>query len=264
MRPQVTASPLRVSTRRPTSAGTSVTTRAAAVTRSVVRCGRAVWPPGPSREISSRSQAEVIGPTRSPIRPASTRGSQCTAMIRPTPSSAPHAIASAAPPGSTSSAGWKISRTGRRSRPSRYSSARTRAAPSTTVVCTSWPQACARSGTVDRYAQSILVSGMGSASMSARSAITEPVTGSTSPMSQIRPVPPPSTRGRRPAFSRRALIAAVVRNSWLPSSGCMCRSRRKATSSARSSSGRAPGSAACPAVAAGSASDSRDISCFTL
>ena len=83
----------------------------------------------------------------------------------------------------------------------------------------------------------------------------------TVPMSQMRPVPTASTRGSSPAFSRRALIAAVVRNSWLPSSGCMCRSRRKATSSARSASGRTPGRAVFPG---GSASDSRDISCFTL
>lgn len=48
--------------------------------------------------------------------------------------------------------------------------------------------------------------------------------------------------GRRPARSSRSLIAAVVRNSWLPSSGCRCKSRRKALSSARSASGRAPGS----------------------
>lgn len=245
---------------RPTIAGTSVTTRAAAVTRSVVRCGRAVCPPGPSSAISSRSQAEVMAPVRSPILPASTRGSQCTASILPTPSSTPQSMASAAPPGSTSSAGWKISRTGRGSRPFFSSSASTSPAPSTTAVCTSCPQACARSGTVERYEHSVFMSGMGRPSMSARRAsMGRPP--SHSPMSHTSPVPTASTRGFSPARSSRSLIAAVVRNSWLPSSGCMCKSRRNSTSSACSSSLSTPGSTASPGR---STSDSSDISCFTL
>ncbi len=91
-----------------------------------------------------------MGPMRSPIVPTSTLGSQWTAMIRPTPSSTPDLIALSAPPGMTSSAGWKTRRTAFGRSPCRSSAARTRPAPSTVVVWTSWPQAWARSGTVDR------------------------------------------------------------------------------------------------------------------
>ena len=57
---------------------------------------------------------------------------------------APASIAISAPPGMTSSAGWKISRT----RPGSASatSASARPAPSRAVACTSWPQACATPG----------------------------------------------------------------------------------------------------------------------
>ena len=44
--PQTSATPARGSTRRDNSAGTCVMTAPSAVTRSAVRCGRAVWPPG--------------------------------------------------------------------------------------------------------------------------------------------------------------------------------------------------------------------------
>ena len=83
-------------------------TRPSASTRSAVRCGRAVCPPGEVSEISTTSHAEVIGPTRVPSLPTSSRGSQCSAKIRSTPSMAPSATMSIAPPGCTSSAGWKI------------------------------------------------------------------------------------------------------------------------------------------------------------
>ena len=53
----------------------------------------------------------MIGPTRVPSRPTASRGSQCSAKIRSTPSIAPSATMSIAPPGWISSAGWKISRT---------------------------------------------------------------------------------------------------------------------------------------------------------
>ncbi|CAM5659797.1 hypothetical protein SFUMM280S_07763 [Streptomyces fumanus] len=65
-------------------------------------------------------------------------------------------------------------------------------------------------------------------------------------MSHRSPVPAESTRGLSPARSSRSLIAAVVRNSWLPSSGCMWRSRRNSTSSSRSACGSVPGSAVSP------------------
>ena len=56
------------------------------------------------------SAAEVIGPTLTATLPTASRGSQCSAKIRLTPDSAPAATVSIAPPGISSSAGWKISR----------------------------------------------------------------------------------------------------------------------------------------------------------
>ena len=56
-------------------------------------------------------------------RPDGSRGSQCRAKIRLTSASTPASIASSAPPGITSSAAWKISRTrpaGRRHRPATH------------------------------------------------------------------------------------------------------------------------------------------------
>jgi hypothetical protein len=51
-----------------------------------------------------------MAPTRVPTRPTSSRGSQCRPKIESTPSTPPAAITSSAPPGMTSSAGWKINR----------------------------------------------------------------------------------------------------------------------------------------------------------
>ena len=109
--PQTTLTPARGSSRRERIAGTSVMTLPSANVTSWVRCGREVWPPEPVRRTSIRSAAPVSGPSRSPTCPTSTVGSQCRLKIRSTPSSAPAAIRSRAPPGMTSSAGWKSSRT---------------------------------------------------------------------------------------------------------------------------------------------------------
>ena len=57
------------------------------------------------------SVAEVIAPTRTPICPQRSFGSQCTAKIWFTPRRAPAAMTSLAPPSRTSSAGWKMPRT---------------------------------------------------------------------------------------------------------------------------------------------------------
>ncbi len=84
-------------------------------TRSDVRCGRDVWPPGECITISIESAADVIGPGMTATRPPTARrGSQCRAKIRETPpTNAPAAIASIAPPGISSSAAWNTSRTPR-------------------------------------------------------------------------------------------------------------------------------------------------------
>ncbi len=74
-------------------------------------CGRAVCPPLPNSDTSTWSHAAVIAPTRTPTWPVGIRGSQCRAKISLTPSRTPAATARDAPPGTDSSAGWKISRT---------------------------------------------------------------------------------------------------------------------------------------------------------
>ena len=89
------------------------------------------------------------------------------AKIRDTPVSAPAAIASSAPPGINSSAGWKISRTPNGSSAAEASAV---AAPSRIAVWASWPQACATPGTTEAYGAPVR-SAIGSASISARSAI---------------------------------------------------------------------------------------------
>jgi len=55
-------------------------------------------------------------------------------------------MTSRAPPGICSSAGWNTSRT----RPGRSRPARARPTPSTTAVCTSWPQAWQTPSTCER------------------------------------------------------------------------------------------------------------------
>jgi hypothetical protein len=136
--PQTITVPCRGSIRRDSTPGSPVITVPIPYTRSEVRCGREVCPPGECRVISSESAAEVIGPAVIATRPTAKRGSQCSAKIRDTPFNAPAAIASSAPPGISSSAGWKISRTPAGSSGAEASAV---AAPSSIAVCASWPQA---------------------------------------------------------------------------------------------------------------------------
>ena len=98
---------------------------------------------------------------------------------------------SIAPPGCTSSAGWKISRTRPGSAGARASA---RPAPSSIAVCASCPQACMTFVTVEANGSPV-ASCSGRASMSARSATQR----SPWPTSQTRPVPPGRVRGSRPA-----------------------------------------------------------------
>jgi hypothetical protein len=95
---------LRGSMRRDSTPGSPVISVPRPKTRSPVRCGRDVWPPGEYSVISIRSAAEVMGPRRIATLPTSSRGSQCSAKIRDTPVIAPAAMASMAPPGINSSA----------------------------------------------------------------------------------------------------------------------------------------------------------------
>ncbi len=136
-RPQTTLTPARGSSRRESTAGSSVTIFASANVRSSVRWGRLVWPPLPVSRISRLSAAPVIGPSRRPTRPTSMVGSQWRQKMRLTSSSAPRFISREAPPGMTSSAGWKRSRTRPVSSPAACTSASARPAPNSAVVWTS-------------------------------------------------------------------------------------------------------------------------------
>ena len=210
-RPQTRLRLDRGSTRRDSAAGSSVMIFPSANTRSAVRCGRAVCPPGPVTRTVILSHAAVIGPLLVPILPTSSRGSQCSAKILSTDAMPPAASTSSAPPG-TSSAGWKISRTRPCSRPAAARRARNTPAPSRIVVCTSCPHAWQAFGTVERYG-TFFSSPIGSASRSARSAITGPVADG-SPMSTTSPVPLGRVTGRRPAAASRSATRRVVRCSW--------------------------------------------------
>ena len=174
--------------------------------------------------ISIESAAEVIGPGMIATRPVASRGSQCSAKIRDTPVSAPAAIASIAPPGMSSSAAWKISRTPTGSSGTAASAV---AAPSSIAVWASCPQACATFGTVELNGAPVR-SAIGSASMSARSAIRGACSG---PKSHVSPVPPGNTLGLSPASTRRSATNWVVANSWRPSSGWRWMWRRHSTRS---------------------------------
>jgi hypothetical protein len=117
-----------------------------------------------------------------------------------------------APPGISSSAGWKISRS---AIGSSGTPANANAVPSRIAVCASWPQACAALGIVDSYGAPVR-SAIGNASMSARNAIRGSCSG---PKSQVSPVPPGSTFGLSPASTNRSATNCVVAYSWRPNSG---------------------------------------------
>ena len=106
-----------------------------------------MWPPGPERWTSTLSQAAVIDPARSPTCPVVSRGSQWRAKMRSTSLRAPPSMASSAPPGTVSSAGWNTMRT----RPGRAGAeASASAAPSRIVAWASWPHAWQAPSIVER------------------------------------------------------------------------------------------------------------------
>ncbi len=106
----------------------------------------------------------------------------------------------------------------------------------------SWPQACIRPGTVERYAWSFS-SWIGSASMSARrSTVRVGSPGKPSPRrTPTTPVPATPVRTSiAPSSARRPATTAAVRVSSNPSSGWRCNSRRVVTSSASSAATLSP------------------------
>ena len=193
-----------------------------------MRWGRDVWPPRPARCTVTRSAAAVIAPSRRPTLPTSRLGSQWTAKIASTSSRAPSASRSTAPPGMTSSAGWKSRRTPiPRSRSASSWALRASPAPSTPATWTSWPQAWQMPSVVDAQGSPVR-SPTGRASRSARNATR--YAGCSAPRSAISPLTG-RVRVAIPAAVRRSATLAVVRVSPRESSGCACRSCCRARSS---------------------------------
>ena len=140
-------------------------------------------------------------------------------------------MTSSAPPGMTSSAGWKISRTAARAagvlRAARRAPGRRRAG-----------RRCARRGRRrGRRRRSVERARRGRSASRDRQRVEvgaqrDAVRRSAAPMSATSPVPG-SSRTSSPARSSRSATSAVVRTSARASSGWACRSRRSATSSGR-------------------------------
>ena len=101
-----------------------MTSLPSAKVRSSVRWGREVCPPLPVSSTSRRSAAPVSGPSRRPTVPTSRLGSACSPKIRGDAVERAGLDRHRAPPGMTSSAGWKISRTRPGSRSATPASAR--------------------------------------------------------------------------------------------------------------------------------------------
>jgi hypothetical protein len=125
---------------------------------------------------------------------------------------------------------------GRRSAPSPPTARAVRASRSATAspiaTCASCPQACITPAWVETKS-CVHSSWIGSASMSARSSSVGP---SPAPPRSVPTTPVTATpvRTSYPAARSRSATIPAVRNSWKPSSGCRCRSRRVAISSSRS------------------------------
>ena len=158
----------------------------------------------PAQLDANVSAAAMNGPIGTATFAASTSANTWPAMIASTPSSAPAAMSSRAPPGGVSSACWNMKRISPRS--SLRLATNVCATARRMAVCMSCPQACMTPGRVDANSTS-LSSVIGSASMSARSA---------------------SACRLRPGSRATTLVALVVR-----SRGCRTRaaeSRRRQTS----------------------------------
>jgi len=149
----------------------------------------------------------------------------------PTPSRPPASTSSAPPP--SSSAGWKTSLTRPGSWPAAACSARNRPAPSSTVVCTSWPARRGRRrarwsgrGRPCRPSSAARPCPRGAPPPAARYTAL-----ASEPMSTSMPVPLGRITGRSPAAASRKATRRVVRCSLKASSGALA--DRGGTRSAR-------------------------------
>ena len=186
-----------------------------------MRCGRAVCPPGPEegdvdlvagggdRADAQRRLRRSPGAGRSAAR----RSARRRRARRPP-------IAASAPPGTVSSAGWKISRT----RPGSSRRASSAAAPSRIAVCASWPQPWQQP--VDRRAVADVLLVVRSAARRCRRAARS--AGRRLPRSHTTPVPAGSTCGSKAERLQR--VDDQLRS---------CASRRRRARGARAARGAA-------------------------
>ena len=221
------------STRRATSVCSASTICAPTTTGSMARCGRAAWPPRPVMRMVKSSVLAQTAPGTAIIWPTGRVGSLCApnTMSHGKRSNSPSCTITSPPP-PFSSAGWKMKCTA----PSKLRvSARYRAAPSSMVVCPSWPQPCITPGVCERWGKS-LPSGIGSASMSARM----PMARALSPCRSVptTPVPAMLRVTEMPHSASLAATRSLVRRSWKASSGWAWMSRRHAVMSAVNSAMR--------------------------
>ena len=196
-------------------------------TGSIVRCGRAAWPPRPVMWMKNRSDAAETGPATAVMVPTGREVSLCApnTMSQGKRSNRPSCTISRPPP-AFSSAGWKMKCTV----PSKLRvSARYFAAPSSIVVWPSWPQACIAPGFWLRCGKS-LASSIASASMSARMPMDRlEVPQRKVPTRPVRAMPRVTSMPQDASFSATTWL---VRTSSSPISGLACRSRRHSVSSA--------------------------------
>src|SRR5476651_725600 len=197
------------------------------ITGSMPLSGRAPCAPLPVILMSNRPPPAICGPERIANLPTSSLGRLCMPKIcsQGNLSNSPSFTIASAPP-RPSSAGWKM----RCTVPSKLRVAeRYLEAPSSMVVCPSWPQACMRPLWVLRWAK-VLSSSIGSASMSARSPIAVGLLPTRIvPTTPVLPMPVVTSQ---PHSLSLAATIFDVRSSSKPSSGWAWMSRRMAVSSA--------------------------------
>src|SRR5918998_4971315 len=201
----------------------AVTIWAAIAMASAERCGIAPWPPVPLRVISKGPADAIMGPAFVAAFPNGSPGHRCSAKIEPTSSAAPSSTMTLPPP-SPSSAGWKKNLTVPFSL-SRIPE-RACAAPTSMLVCPSWPQACILPSVCEANGSPVS-SWIGNASMSALRPTVGP---SPSPfkvaMTPFSATPVRMSRGRP---SSAASTFSAVRSVSKPSSGSLWISLLRAT-----------------------------------
>src|SRR5918995_1896898 len=206
-----------------TTVCSAVTIWAAMAIASAVRCGIAPCPPAPLTVISKASAAAMMGPAFVATFPNGSPGHRCSANMDDTSSATPSSTMILPPP-PPSSAGWKKNLT----LPLNLSRIPERAwaAPTSMLVCPSWPQACILPSVCEAKGSPVS-SWIGNASMSALNPTVgpspSPLRVATTPFSAT----PVCISRVRP--SRAASTFPAVFSVSKPSSGSRWMSRLRAT-----------------------------------